>query len=435
MNFSSQIYEALPGWKREYWMNAGLFLAMVGVITLPPGAAGGLILLICSVVFLIHGRSGLTSQPLAKGEFWFLGSMALYPVMVLFNALIFVESVDWRYFDNSSRFLMALPVYWAIRESRATPDALVKGSIVGAAAAGLLAGYQCVVLDDPRPGGFGNPIGFSGIVFIMVCISLLPVSLSGTWRWLRVLGVGLGIAAVILANSRGTYIAIPVLVWMMGGWYCRHVRGARIWFVLIALVVTGVLLMTPYSKERIVNQTLHELSNLHESEPRKTSIYIRLERWKGAWILWKEHPWFGVGVGRYWPEMQVLQHQGAIGDIQIPGGDHAHSNYLQLVAEMGVSGILPYLLLLICIYMIGHQCCRRRLDGIGVMLKIFAVGQGIYSLTDSQFSINYTCTFFAMTAVMLVALAFNELERGDFRSDRFEKTAGSLSQTNRAPVH
>ena len=69
------------------------------------------------------------------------------------------------------------------------------------------------------------------------------------------------------------------------------------------------------------------------------------------------------------------------------------------------------------------------------MLKIFAVGQGIYSLTDSQFSINYSCTFFAMTAVMLVALAFNELERSDFRSDRLEKTAGRPSQANRAPVH
>lgn len=435
MNFFSQIYEILYGWKPEYWMNAGLFLAMVGVITLPPGAAGGLILLICSVAFLIHGRSGLTSQLLAKGEFWFLGSMALYPIMVMFNALIFVESVDWRYFDNPSRFLMALPVYWAIRKSRATPDALVKGSIVGAVAAGLLSGYQYVILDDPRPRGFGNPIGFSGIVFIMVCMSLLPISLSRTWRRLRVLGVGLGIAAVIFANSRGTYIAIPILIWMMGGWYCGHVRGTRIWFALIALVVTGILLVIPYSKERIVNQTFNELSNLHESDPKKTSIYVRLERWKGAWILWKEHPWFGVGVGRYWPEMQVLQHQGEVGNIQTPGGDHAHSNYLYLMAEMGVSGILPYLLLLTCIYMIGHQCCHRRLDGIGVMLQIFVVGQGIYSLTDTLFAINYTCTFFVMIAVMLVALAFNELERRDIRSDRLEKTASRPSQTNRAPVH
>ena len=80
--------------------------------------------------------------------------------------------------------------------------------------------------------------------------------------------------------------------------------------------------------------------------------------------------------------------------------------------------MLPYLSLLICIYMIGQQCCRRRLDGIGVMLKIFVVGQGIYSLTDTLFAINYTCTFFVMTAAMLVALAFNELERHDFRSDR-----------------
>ena len=389
------------------WMDAGMFLAMAGVLILPGGAASGSILLVCSIACLIYGRSGWCSPTLSKRELWFLGCMALYPVVVVFNVSVFVDPVTWHYFDGPSRFLFALPIYLAIRMSYATPDALVRGAIIGSACAGLLSGYQFIVLGDLRPGGFVNPVSFSSIALLLVCLALVPTPLPRTWRWLRASGVVLGAAAVLLANTRGTFVAIPFLVWMMGGWFWSSRSRLRKWRVLAPVAIVGMLLIIPYSQQRIVDVTFSELSNLGKPNPSSPSMYNRLERQKAAWILFEKYPWFGVGFGQYWSEVQRLHSQGLVQDIEIYGY-HAHNNFLHLAAEMGIAGVLVYLLHLICIFQIGHHCCRRRSDSIGVMLKIFSVGQGIYSLTDAQFSINITCTFFAMTAAILAALAFNE---------------------------
>lgn len=47
---------------------------------------------------------------------------------------------------------------------------------------------------------------------------------------------------------------------------------------------------------------------------------------------------------------------------------------------------------------------------MGIILKIYAVGHGIFSLTQSQLNHNVSTTFLAFTAVSLVALAVNRLE-------------------------
>ena len=169
-----QISNTRPGRRPKCWMDAGMFLAMTGVLILPGGAASALILLVCSIAYLIDGRPEWRLYTLTKYELWFLASITLYPIVVAFNVFVFVDPVAWRYFDGPSRFLFALPIYLAIRMSHATPDAVVRGAIIGSACAGLLSGYQFVVLGDPRPGGFVNPVSFSSIALLLVCMALVP---------------------------------------------------------------------------------------------------------------------------------------------------------------------------------------------------------------------------------------------------------------------
>ena len=404
-----KIYETRLGTKLQYWMDSAIFLAMACVLILPTGAASGLILLICSVVCLVHGRFVLESWTLSKREFWFLGAMASYPIAVAFNVFAYVEPIAWRYFDDPSRFLLAIPIYLAIRRSRVTTAAFVKGTIVGAAAAGLFSGYQYMVLGELRPGGFVNPISFSGIALLLICMSLAPVPLPRLWCWLRACSVGLGAGAVVLASSRGTFLAVPILTWMMGTWFFSGRPHLKKWSILAPLAIVGGLLLIPHSQHHIVTSTLKEIASLHEPNTGITSMSERLERLRAAWILFTNDPWFGTGFGQYMIGLGRLNDEGLVGGTTAPG-THAHNNYLHLAAEMGVAGLSVYLLQLFCIYTTGRYCCRRGFANVGVMLKIFAVGQSIYSLTDTQFSINITCTFFVMTSTVLVALAFNEIE-------------------------
>ena len=424
---------ASPGPPVTAWMDAAMFAAAASVLVLPAGATGGLVLLACSVAYLIRDWSAPRQSPLHLREWLFIGAMVSYPVLAASNMFVLVEPVRWRYFDDPSRFLMAIPIYVALRRARSTPAAFIQGSIVGVAGAGLLAGYQFFVLEDPRAGGFMNPVSFSNIALLLICISLMPVELPRIWRWLRVPAVVLGGVAVVLANTRGSFLAVPILALAISPWlYSRRPRLKK-WVVLIPMAFVGILLLIPHTQQRIVQATAAELTSLREPDASLTSVSERMERMKAAWLMFEKHPWFGVGHGQYFFELRKLNLEGFVGDIAA-FGTHAHNNYLHLAAEMGVAGVAVYVLLLFCIFEAGRYCCRRGFDNVGVMLKAFTIGQGIFSLTDTQFSINITCTFFAMASAVLVALAFNAIERDrpDLRTGRtatvFNRSQGVLQR-------
>ena len=400
-------------------MDAAMFAAAASVLVLPAGATGSLVLLACSVAYLMRDRSVPRRTAFHLRDLLFIGAMVSYPVVVASNVFALVEPVRWRYFDDPSRFLMAIPIYVALRRARSTPTAFVQGSIVGVAGAGLIAGYQFFVLENPRPGGFMNPVSFSNIALLLICISLMPVELPRIWRWLRVSAVVLGGVAVVLANTRGSFLAVPILALVTSPWLYNRRPRLKKWTVLVPLIFVGILLLIPYTQQRIVQATAAELTSLGEPDAPLTSVSERLARARAAWLMFEKHPWFGVGHSQYLFELRKLDREGLVGGIAAPG-THAHNNYLHLAAEMGVAGLAVYLLLLFCIFEAGRYGCRRGFDNVGVMLKAFAIGQGVFSLTDTQFSINITCTFFAMASAVLVALAFNAVERDrqDLRTGR-----------------
>ena len=407
-------------------MNIGLFSAMALILALPTGGGGGLVLLICSIVYLAVRRRQPGPHLAGRYELLFSGCMILYPLVVVLNCLVLVEPILWRYFDNPSRFLMALPIYWAIRKSRITPGAMVMGAITGASIAGIYAIIQWTILDHERSSGFTNALPYAHITLLLICIALIPTPLPGVWRRLKICGVALGVAALTFSQTLGAWAAVPVLVFLMMKWFFTYYNTNKWWNTAIAIILTGLLFMTIEIKT---------MPNIHEAPPRNevieserrgwllsvlpVQIVCRIELWEAGWIFFSRHPWSGIGFGRYQAEAERLQEEGAMSFAGcIHGGygslKHAHNDFVQIGATLGGPAILTYLLPLIFVYCMGRYCCRRHDYEMGVILKVYAVGHGIFSLTQSQLNHNISTTFFAFTAVSLVALAVNrlEMERG-----------------------
>jgi len=64
----------------------------------------------------------------------------------------------------------------------------------------------------------------------------------------------------------------------------------------------------------------------------------RLERWRITFSIFKSSPWLGKGIGTFmehFPENTTI------------GFQYAHNSYLQLLVEIGIIGLLPFLLMLI----------------------------------------------------------------------------------------
>ena len=403
-------------------MNVGLFSAMALTLTLPTGAGGGLVLLICSIVYLAVRRRQPGPHLAGRRELLFLGSMALYPLVVALNCLVFVEPIQWRYFDNPSRFLLALPIYWAIRKSRAMPDALIMGAITGASIAGVLAICQWVFLGHERSSGFSNALPFAHITLLLVCIAMIPIPLSGPWPRLRIFGVISGVVAMFFSQTLGAWVAIPILAFLMMKWIFVHYDMDKRWGVAIVVILAGLLFLVLEMKV---------MPKVHVEAPRQETVEserggrffstipaqvaCRIELWRAGWMFFSKHPWFGIGFGQYQTEAKALQEKGIISFIGCIRGhhetlDHAHNDFVQLGATLGGPAILAYLLPLIFLYCTGRHCCRRNDHEMGIILKVYTAGHVIFSLTQTQLNHNISTTFFAFTTVSLAALAANRLE-------------------------
>ncbi|MEA3238311.1 MAG: Wzy polymerase domain-containing protein, partial [Candidatus Bipolaricaulota bacterium] len=90
--------------------------------------------------------------------------------------------------------------------------------------------------------------------------------------------------------------------------------------------------------------------------------------WWVGWEMFKDHPLLGVGMGNY--KLDFIQYkatflatpQGAAYSFYIPRAAQAHNDYVQVVAEMGILGIITLLSLLILLPLFFWIRLRRNTD-------------------------------------------------------------------------
>ena len=141
--------------------------------------------------------------------------MLLLPVLALLAtfAIATKAPADLRYLLNFLPLLVALPYRWQL-EGEARHDGLAVLATLALAGAGLalLVGVvQVFALGVARAGHHWlNPIQFADTAMLLGFLSVAGAWLPGTrHRWIYLAGPLFGIAATILAGTRGAMLAVP----------------------------------------------------------------------------------------------------------------------------------------------------------------------------------------------------------------------------------
>ena len=187
-------------------------------------------------------------------------------------------------------------------------------------------------------GTFGNP-NWAG-EFLAVASLVAYGRLAARFTWVRLVCLGLMLAALCATFGRGAWLSLVVgagaMVWLRRDAFLPKLRYAGIAAAGMAATAAGLLVLHP--------DMLRYVANLQ-------SIRGRFWIWLvTARMIW-ENPW-GVGLGNFglrFPDVQARLFQSAFGQAFLRNGsftDQAHNDYLQVVAEVGILA-LPVLAVLV----------------------------------------------------------------------------------------
>lgn len=181
-----------------------------------------------------------------------------------------------------------------------------------------------------RPGwvtGDSNYFSASAIVILPICACFVSRPFRRWERYYSLVCAALTLLALMIGGSRGGFLALIVATAVLVVTARRRVAALVALGLLLAITIAAV----PSSPIRRLLEPNY--SDKHSSD-------LRLQLWNAALSMIKAHPVAGVGLDNFgkWTKYYGVD-PNAILHV-------AHNTYLNIAAEMGIPGLLAFLLTL-----------------------------------------------------------------------------------------
>ncbi|WDS37840.1 O-antigen ligase family protein [Pseudoxanthomonas sp.] len=293
----------------------------------------------------------LVAALLAPDRIWRARKAAGWPVLAMLLVVLFVVAVvsfsvlvhhdTWQEAGSRGRVLM-IPMAALMVLGLAPPRAaLWGGAVLGLFGACIVALVQ-TMQHLPRADGWNNAITFADMAVLLLA---LVVFLRPSGRFLiTVAATCAGLVAIGLSGTRGAWPAAALVVIIALFVRITSGRGHRVEAaMLVLLAVAAFAVVLPQVQQRVEALQV-DMLRYAAGDP-DSSSGARLELFALATGEMQARPWTGAGVGRF----ERVVH--AAPQCQVPDPDrwcslgHAHSDFPEWGATMGIPGLLALLAL------------------------------------------------------------------------------------------
>jgi len=219
---------------------------------------------------------------------------------------------------------------------------------------------------------------FGSLVYPNALAGFLVVAFAPTlvWIWVRARGWdarvkwialvfagGVMLFCLVLTGSRGGFVAFGVMaLTIFACWFSRGERRTALW--LAGLVVALVVVFLLGQRAGFLHFGI-------------TSLESRLDYWRGAVAIAKDHPWVGTGPGTFgsiYPKYKTALSE----EAQV-----VHNNFLQMWSDSGVLAFVAYALLWIVTVRDSFRLARQRAGDAAAMAVCGALaGWTVHGLAD-----------------------------------------------------
>lgn len=329
--------------------------------------------------------------------------------------------------DRPLRMCLMLSATLVVLVARPPARALWLGAATGAWVSLAFAAWQGLWLHVLRPGGLMNPITFGDLALCLSLLSLAGAMQAGErsgapGRWFAATGVLAGLAASLLSGSRGGWLMLALLI-LLPALLARQRRlPVRLALVLplLALALAALAYALPQTGVRAriaigVSDTRLYLAGV----PAPTSLNVRLELWRAAGMLIREHPWIGLDTPAYKRRMRTWVREGKLSPIVFapPVPPHLHNDVLQVLVTRGVLGLFAWIGILLAPLAFFRARLRQARARAGPASPAYAaalaglllvLAYASFGLTEVIFWSMKANVFYALTVFLLVGWSLDE---------------------------
>ena len=274
--------------------------------------------------------------------------------------------------------------------------------------------------------GVGQSVGQNRFAFLAILPATLTIGLLLTkrQRWMSVVAIGvLAILAfgLVISGSRsgslGVLTALGLVILYAPGVRNRiYVLGAVVMLSAVGFWLIQELPTGSTSLDRFFDGSSESDSYYHASGTRIDQG--RLDVWREGVEIFRESPLSGVGLRRFPAEIRAR--------LPESRAREAHSGYIQLLAETGLLGIVPYGLLLVYVFYVLVRSVREEASDQHVWRVVF-LAAFVGMATNTAFGTYQFDRFFWIPIAFAGMLELRERQR--------RQTKAGFSAPESARVH
>lgn len=221
-----------------------------------------------------------------------------------------------------------------------------------------------------------EPLYFANYLLLPIAL-IFSLFLSGKGMvkksWLVIL-LALGMVDLVLTVSRGGYLALFALLFVISIYYYKKIFTIK---NLIIIVVSGFFVGWVVMRALGIGGNLFTLDKFSEHVTNAfygASYDERVDTFNSAISAWRDYPIFGVGFGGYGP--YTAEHPDYVPE---DGWRIVNNQFLEILAENGLVGLLLFLLVLLFLFVRSLRAIRIADDNYlrAVMIALLAVFIGI----------------------------------------------------------
>ena len=370
----------------------------------------------------------------AKGGFYAFTRAEKFLIVsfVLFTLISIISFFYWphtrlaqMHLEDYGTFMLLVPLYVLLRQFQFNFTGIVVLLASMALLLGVVSTVQYVAMhyyhvqiftsDNVfskmwgRPSGGVNPMRYAAISLVLSTIALngvLLIKCKATLRVLLCVSAFMGLMACYLTETRGTFLAVPVLAFMYGVYLYKsgHPKFLMVLLVVSALLVAGL------SQNDRVKATVASFEGYQQGNS-VTSLGARFDMFKAAIILIEEKPIWGRGLGGYLEGGKEVRKVYPDIEWHVGNWSNPHNEILLVMVEKGFIGLITLLMLFAAPAYLFFRALRRADDssagqqtkfyamsGLSLLVVYAVVGQSVALFQHDVFN-----HFFCLMVLLLVS--------------------------------